>query len=754
AAASSNPNVSTTDNFVFSSSYRSVDWYGELIRQRIVTTGASTSLTAQNWSAMRLLDCATTSWKANTSYVAGAVFQHGTNCYVVNAPAVANVQYTYTSGATFDGSSNGVDALNTTLMSVDETATPLVGITPLAARNIYTKNDGANSLINFNWSSLSSAQKAYFTAPAITYVSSTVGLSQFCTSGGTCLSNTLQSNTTIASGGAAGEALVNFLRGDRTNEGTYFRNRTHVLGDIVSSEGRYVAQPLFNYLDANYDAFKTAKASRAGAVYVGSNYGMLHSFDATTGQENWGYIPSFVLPNLYKLADLNYASQHQYFVDASPETGDICPNAPSTTCSASQWKTIIVGGLNRGGKGYYALDITDPATPLLLWEFTDANLGYSYGNPTITKLSNGTWVVLVSSGYNNADGLGHLYVLNANTGAVISDIVTSAGSPTTPSGLARISGYTISPETNNTTVSAYGGDMLGNLWGFDINGNLGTGPSSISAYKIATFKDPGGITTQPVTVMPVMTNITVSGATLPIVYVGTGRFLGVSDESTTQTQSFYAVKDKMDKTTIYSPRLVASAFVAQTLTSGTCPSGSPSSVCIPGQTVVTSSNNTVDWTSKNGWYVDFINSGERSVTDPTLALGTLFFTTITPASNSGDACGTTGSGNSFLYALNYLTGGSVSSTGVSGANLGSGIATRPIVVELSDGSLKTLIRMSGSQPTSSSPPVTQGGTDVGNTGYLNPTAGTDNGTTAFGNATGNNPHGTPRRVSWRELPSN
>ena len=103
--------------------------------------------------------------------------------------------------------------------------------------------------------------------------------------------------------------------------------------------------------------------SRASAVYVASNDGMLHAFNAETGKELWAYVPEMVLPQLYRLADTNYSQNHQYFVDGTPEVGDVCPTAPTTPCSGTQWKTIIVGGLNRGGKGYYALDITDPANP-------------------------------------------------------------------------------------------------------------------------------------------------------------------------------------------------------------------------------------------------------------------------------------------------------------------------------------------------------------------------------------------------------
>ncbi|MBK8742334.1 MAG: hypothetical protein IPM02_23820, partial [Betaproteobacteria bacterium] len=374
AAATSNPNVSAADNYVFSTSYKSVEWFGELIRQQIDANG---NLSVQQWSAMQLLDCATTSWTATTSFVVGSVYRNGTTCYVVTA--------NYTSGATF-----GAPILQTRRSSPERRSR-----VPSA-----TKSSSSTALIPFVWNSLAASQQSYFSAPALTYVAGppTTGLTQFCSSGGGCLSAGAQSNTTIATGGAAGEALVNFLRGDRTNEGTFYRQRTHVLGDIVSSEARYVKVPVFNYGDFGYGDFKIAKATRTGGVYVAANDGMLHAFDAGSGQENWAYIPSMVLPNIFQLADKAYSGQHQYFVDNTPEVGDICPNAPGSTCASNEWKTILVGGLNRGGKGYYALDITNPASPALLWEFTHAGLGYSFGNPVITKLQDGTWVVMFSFG--------------------------------------------------------------------------------------------------------------------------------------------------------------------------------------------------------------------------------------------------------------------------------------------------------------------------------------------------------------------
>lgn len=709
AAASSNPNISSSDNYVFSSSYKSVEWFGELIRQQIDSAGV---LSSQQWSAMRLLDCASTGWTPTTSYAVGSVFRNGTNCYAVTSE--------YVSGLTF----GSTDTSNTAVV-VDPSGSPVVAQT---TRTLYTKGNGA--LMPFQWSNLVAASlSANFSSAALSYnATSGDGLSQFCSTGTTCLTSAQQSNNTVATGGAAGEALVNFLRGERSNETTFYRKRSHVLGDIVSSEGRYVKVPIFNYTDAHYDEFKTAKASRAGKVYVSANDGMMHAFDAESGQESWAYIPSFVLPNLYKLADFNYSTHHQYSVDSSPETGDICPNAPASTCSASQWKTILVGGLNRGGKGYFALDITDPENPSLLWEFSDANLGYSYGNPKITKLADGTWVVLVTSGHNNADGVGRLYVLNANTGALIRTISTGVGSAASPSGLARISAHSSSADTNNTTDAVYGGDLFGNLWRFDINDTIA--PAGYDAKLLVSFVDAAG-NPQPITAKP--TTATINGKT--VVFVGTGRYLGVSDLTDTQIETFYAVKDDPAATTLGNPRQTSSQFVAQTLSSGSCPAGAPTTWCVPGQSVRTSSSNAVDWDLKNGWYVDFIAGGERSVTDSSLVRKTLLFTTIYPNNSTANACGTetADASASYLYALDYATGAAVQGTAaVSGVSLGNVIATRPIVLKI-NGSIRYLIRTSRS---ASAQGAGQGTDMGGSAGGIVPTAP---------------PSGPTRRVSWREL---
>jgi type IV pilus assembly protein PilY1 len=609
SASISNPNISTGDNFIFSSNFQTQDWYGRLIRQQLdLNTGALSSVI--DWEAGALLD-------TNTS---------------------RNI-YAYSSSA-----SNHLQAFNAT-------------------------NFGSNA--DFAAANISS----------LTQIA--------CPPATACLTPAQQT-------AAAGAPLVSYLAGDHTNEGfpldatKYYRQRAHLLGDIVDSQATYVKAPLLLYSDAGYSDFVAAKANRQSMIYVGANDGMLHAFYANTnmmdsvtgdvttsgasvtgGQEAWAYIPTAVMPNLYKLADTDYASKHQYFVDGSPVSTDICPTAPAvpcggTTSTTTTWKTILVSGLNAGGNSYFAMDITNPAHPKALWEFTDPNLGYSYGNPQIVKLGGsgtgsmapGTWVVLLTSGYNNADGQGHLFVLNAYTGALLMDISTGVGTPSNPSGLAKIVAQVVNPSLDATVLQVYGGDLFGNLWRFDINGNVGAaGPD---AQLLAVLKGPNGLT-QPITTKPEVG--LVNGKVM--VYVGTGRYLGLSDIDGTDTtqlspnlQSMYGIMDPLLTSTtpnvaIYDdPRTVTTnPFVQQTEFTTICPSGAPSTVCTYGQIVRTSTNNPVNIPTNSGWYLDFPDNGERINTDPALELGLLAFNSNVP---SASVCSI--GGDSYNYVLDYTSG--------------------------------------------------------------------------------------------------
>jgi type IV pilus assembly protein PilY1 len=338
-------------------------------------------------------------------------------------------------------------------------------------------------------------------------------------------------------------------------------------------------------------------------------------------------------------------------------------------------------------------------------------------------------VVIVASGYNNSDGVGRLFVLNANTGSLIRTISTGAGTAASPSGLTKIAARAPNSATDNTVFQVYGGDLLGNVWRFDVNNDIGT--TGYDAQLLVSVQDPGG-TAQPITSKPTVATVN----NFPLVMIGTGQYLGIGDLSTTTTNTMYAIIDRLGTSTLPTPRSTNSNFVHQTMIDTSCPADAPASICTQGEVVRTVNATSVDWSVQNGWYVDFVLGGERSVTDPTLALGTLAFTTIKPqTSTSGAVTSCTGTdtavaATSYLYYLNFLTGGAVDGTkNVVGNLLCTCVATRPSVVRTQTGSVEAIIRTSGGG--------TSSGTDMGNTSRqdlpYNPTGS------------------SMRRLSWRDL---
>ncbi len=582
-------------------------------------------------------------------------------------------------------------------------------------RTIYTFDGSASSkLKTFTWANLNANEKAYFN----NICSPTVQLSQ-------CSDSINGPNLTqLQKDMIPGENLLKFIRGQygyedqAGNDNPLYRDREHVLGDMIGSQPVYVKAPPFAYVDDDYDAFKVAQKNRLPMVYVAANDGMLHAFDATIGEtgsgtEKWAYIPPVVLPNLYKLADKNYAAHHQYYVDGAPTLGDICPAAPSSACGRNDWKSILVGGLNGGGKGYYALDITDPANPKALWNFTvadDADMGYSYGNPIITKRRDGTWVVVFTSGYNNhtngGDGKGHLYILNANTGVLLSKIDTTAGDVETPSGLSKINAW-IDSVNDNTAKRFYGGDLLGNIWRFDPDDRIE--PTGSPVTLLAELGNVSPVGTQPVTIKPELTEITVGSVNYAVVNIATGRYLGLSDLGDESAQSIYALKDNLTETGLGKIR-TAGVLVQQTLSTSN-----------DGSTRTTSTNS-VDWASKSGWYMDLnpgnASPGERVNVDMQQQLGLLTVAGNVPKDN---AC--TPGGYAWIYSLDFKTGQFVEgASGNVAGRLSSGLVAGLKTLKLNTGKTITLVT------------DTSGNITVFDDPSSNP--GTGNGA---------------RRVSWREL---
>ncbi|MFL0810777.1 MAG: hypothetical protein K6L76_10215 [Agarilytica sp.] len=458
-----------------------------------------------------------------------------------------------------------------------------------------------------------------------------------------------------------GENLVNYIRGDRSNEiatstspssaSAIFRQRdTSVLGDIITSAPRFVGPPNSSYTENDYATFAETHESRQPIVYVGANDGMLHAFNANADSNTGGgdvvfsYIPGASYPHIRDLADPDY--QHRYYVDGSPTSADVY--------YGGSWHTVLTSGLKAGGQKIFALDITDPnkftenqsdINDVFLWEFEHPELGYTFSEPDIIKLNDDTWAAIFGNGYNNteADGSpsasGHasLFIVDIETGSLIENISTGAGSIDTPNGLATVT--PVDEDRNGTTDYIYAGDLEGNLWRFDLSNNIS---SAWNATQVFTAVSREG-NPQPITSRPSVSFHPENGRDGFLIYFGTGRYIDASDNNTSgvDTQSFYAVWDDLTSGTLPALNRGGDDYLQQEIVSqgpvtfdnGTTDPGDDVTVSVRF-TSTQDTDELIDWSTQKGWFIDFIfggnNNGERQVSRSILRGDRIVFVTISP----------------------------------------------------------------------------------------------------------------------------
>ena len=602
---------------------------------------------------------------------------------------------------------------------------------------------------------------------------------------------------------ATNASLVNYLRGDRSFENSspsrtlatdLYRARASVMGDIVNAQPAYVKRTPFSYnapADTGFLAFRactegngtgcpaaqfpTPFLPRLGTVYAAGNDGMLHAFETDktnnpffqtggistptlsddtftgdntgNGVERWAYVPALVMPKLYKLASEPYS--HTYLTDGTPQVGDICVSTPCA--GIADWRTILVGGLNSGGIGYYALDITNPLTPKGLWELTfgpcltvdgngvpigradgsslppaprtsDCHLGLSYGNAIMTKrFFDQRWVVIVTSGYNNTagagvnqgSGKGYIYILDAVTGNILHRLTTGVGTlavnplavppQTGPSGLAKINGWTTNGVVDNTVLAIYGGDLEGNLWRFKLDFPVGGSPS---VTKIAVLKDPAGAT-QSVTVKPELADV--NGER--VIVLGTGKFLELNDKLPPQTvgpppvtlpfptQTIYALRDidlsNVGAGPLFTPEVRSNTGVKALQFTGIAGTDNRTLSVVGGGTLP-------NLATDLGWRIDLPENGERVNVDPVLQLGTLVIGSNVPTTDTCSA-----GGFSFVNFIDVTSGSFVISSpnSLASTKIASSVLVGLNVIMLPGGAIKTIATLADETRRSEDTPV-------------------------------------------------
>jgi type IV pilus assembly protein PilY1 len=468
-----------------------------------------------------------------------------------------------------------------------------------ALRKIYTHDPANNTLVDFTYANLTATQQ------------------------------TAMGSTDV----------VNYIRGEQVKEdsqaGGLYRTRVKgLLGDIVNSTPVFVSKPnpdlyraSMGFPGANtYQAFATANSTRTGIIWVGANDGMLHAFDADTGQEVFAFVPKTAIANgLASYATPTYA--HKYFVD-----GDI---AVADVYDGSNWRTILVGTLGRGGPGVFALDVTTPTAAgiTLLWDKNGADiaggaLGKNIGKPVIAQTASGVWQVLIGNGPESATGTAQLVAIDVISGATTTVNTGGGGSNGLSAVLARDS------DGDRFADVIYAGDLKGRL--LKITNLSGTPVVS----TIFTAVDPLNAA-QPITAAPLAGKDPATSITW--VLFGTGQYLTDTDPNTTQVQTWYGIQD----TGVVPTRadLVERSVITQAAVGG-----------VTVRTVSTGSAG--ELVGKRGWYLDLPSPRERMVVPNQFQGGALIGTTRIP--DSSNICQPSGKG--FIMAISPFTGARLDQT--------------------------------------------------------------------------------------------
>ena len=522
-----------------------------------------------------------------------------------------------------------------------------------------------------------------------------------------------------------GANRVAYIRGDQSMETPAggFRKRSLIHGDIVNSK--------IWYAPGNSYQSMTRDSSRPNMIYVGSNGGMLHAFDASNGKEKLAYIPKGIMDKLPLLADIGYQYSHQYYVDGSPFTGDVFTDTGDTADA----RTYLAGFLGGGGRGYFVLNVTKPQNfdstapsnivvmdeTLLHNEATAGAreyIGHIYSDPVtdqvdkqisnqFVRMNDGRWALVMGNGYNSKKEQAALLIQFLEGSQEL--LAIPAGTAGNANGLAAP--QLIDLNGDGIVDVAYAGDLKGNLWKFDLTN------ASSPSWKVAYggtpfFKTPN---LRPVTSAPAF-SFHNDGL---ILMLGTGKSLTEADAAAIDEEYILAVLDETKFTSSggagsvvldSSDPVSVGELVHKSLSSGA-----------DGWSL---SNDVVDYTTKKGWYFAMPVGGARALSSPVWVTGTQFRQALTkPASGGGLSVGETCdpqfvAGNYYMANLSITSGSTASPPG---QNTGSPTPTPPLTLtEEKDGVSGSLIDPKGKEHRIrlDEDPVIQ---NIFNFGSLNPT---------------------------------
>ena len=490
----------------------------------------------------------------------------------------------------------------------------------------------------------------------------------------------------------------------------------------------------------NYVQFTAAEQTRLNVVYVGSNDGFLHAFRAgsydvngnfvansTTpndGQEVLSYMPgatlaSAALPtavggctndaNTQTIMQgihgvtpavganpectepvLDYANSqyaHNFFVDATPGSGDLF--------IGGQWHTWLVGGLGVGGAAIFALDITSPdssfaegnASSIVIGEWNSGtiscanvtncgnNMGNTFGTPQIRRLHNGNWAAIFGNGFGSNSGDAGIYIMSIDSTSGAQTFYYLSTNTAGGNGIAYVS--TADLDRDHITDYVYAGDLLGNVWRFDLTSN---NPANWAAASTPLFTTPSG---QPITSeLLVISSTATGGSPRVLIEFGTGQRTQLTNMAPVQyaagAQSLYGIWDwNMSAWNALAPGSAYASLSATTAATGLASPFTLSAANLQQQTLTPNSNGvTVDGTNVQicwqgsttcttndqfGWFANLPNPDEQIIFNPVFYQGAFIVNSTVPANNLATSC-TSNLDTGYTYVLAVANGGVFTNT--------------------------------------------------------------------------------------------
>ncbi|MFZ4285278.1 pilus assembly protein [Variovorax sp. HJSM1_2] len=546
------------------------------------------------------------------------------------------------------------------------------------SRNIITnygnRGTGVTAGVPFRWASLPEAYKTQMT-----------------------------DNSTNRLTAANATVVLNYLRGDQSKEAasTGLRERSdNLLGPVINATPWVQSPPAAFYAEAlfpGYRSYVDNNKTRSKLLWVSANDGMLHAFNATSGAEVLAYVPG---PLANRLAEIpmqrgsvgrtrldgaNFTRDSSEtlpdgnvwaYVDGSPFTADV--QLPGSGSTQGAWKTYAFSSLGRGGKAFFALDVTTASAvasaeagtnpnDIFRWQFTsddDNDLGYNVNDVSINvnsgqanpivKLNNGRFAVLLNNGYKSTNGKAVLYLLyvdgpnasgtwvsGTNFVKIVADVGTGNGlSPPT----------WIDLDNNGTADVVYAGDLKGNMWKFDLSSTDSTnwavayksGGANLPLFK-ARAGDAGTGDGLPITTAPEFAYPAFDGL---IITFATGNAFETGDfPKASVTQRMYGIWDRPGFGTGTGGRTLPTSL--STLVSRSYQRLSS------GLVVLTGTNDAIDWLNKDGWYFNLPGSSEMVLSDPDLSAGVLTFTAVRPKTDQNNCNNTP---DVTLYTIDPISG--------------------------------------------------------------------------------------------------